>query len=96
MEILYGMGLFVVGIFGSFVVRKNLVIILMSLELMLLGISLNFIVYSVYLDDIVGQLVALIILVVAASESAVGLSMIVIYYRLRGVINISMISMLKG
>jgi NADH-quinone oxidoreductase subunit K len=96
LEILNGMVLFVVGIFGSFVIRKNLVIVLMSLELMLLGVSLNFIIYSVYLDDVVGQVVALFILVVAASESAIGLSMIVVYYRLRGVINISVINMLKG
>lgn len=96
MEILNGMVLFVVGIFGSFVIRKNLVIVLMSLELMLLGVSLNFIIYSVYLDDVAGQVVALFILVVAASESAIGLSMIVVYYRLRGVINISVINMLKG
>jgi NADH-quinone oxidoreductase subunit K len=96
MEILFGMILFVVGMIGSFVVRKNLVVVLMSLELMLLGISMNYIVYSIYLDDIVGQVVALFVLVVAAGESAIGLSMIVIYYKLRGVINISSIHMLKG
>jgi NADH:ubiquinone oxidoreductase subunit K len=95
-DIYYGVGLFVVGVLGCFVVRKNLVIVLMALELMFIGVSLNFVVYSIYLDDMVGQLIALFILVVAAAESAIGLAMIVIYHKLRGIINVSFINMLKG
>lgn len=96
LDIYYGVSLFVVGILGCFVVRKNLVIVLMALELMFIGISLNFVVYSIYLDDMIGQLIGLFILVVAAAESSIGLAMIVIYYKLRGIINVSLINMLKG
>lgn len=76
--------------------RKNFIIILMSIEMMLLSINLNFIFFSIYLDDLIGQLFALYILTVAAAESAIGLAILVVYYRLRGIIAIDNISTLKG
>ncbi len=68
----------------------------MSIEIMLLAINLNFIFFSIYLDDIIGQIFSLYILTVAAAESAIGLAILVVYYRLRGVISIDNISLLKG
>jgi NADH-quinone oxidoreductase subunit K len=76
--------------------RKNFLIILMSIEIMLLAVNLNFIFFSVYLDDLIGQMFALYILTVAAAESAIGLAILVVYYRLRGIIAIDNISTLKG
>jgi NADH-quinone oxidoreductase subunit K len=76
--------------------RKNIIIMLMSIELMLLAINFNLIVFSVFLDDIVGQLLALLILTVAAAESAIGLAILVIYYRIRGSIAIELINLMKG
>jgi NADH:ubiquinone oxidoreductase subunit K len=86
----------VVGVLGCFVVKKNLVVILMALELMFIGVSVNFVVHAMYLDDTMGQLMGLFILVVAAAESSIGLAMIVIYYRLRGIVNVSLINTSKG
>lgn len=80
--------LFIIGLLGIFVIRKNLIIILMSIEIILLAININFIIFSVYLNDILGQVFALLILTVAAAESALGLAILVIFYRLRGVISI--------
>lgn len=88
--------LFMLGILGIFITRKNIIIILMSIELMLLAINFNFIIFSVFLDDILGQIFALLILTVAAAESAIGLAILVIYYRLRGVISVDFISTIKG
>jgi len=88
--------LFILGILGIFITRKNIIVILMSIELMLLSVNFNFIIFSVYLDDILGQLFSLFILTVAAAESAIGLAILVIYYRLRGVISIDFISTIKG
>lgn len=87
--------LFLIGLLGIFVVRKNIIIILMSIELLLLGININFVVFSVYLDDILGQVFSLLVLTVAAAESALGLAILVIFYRLRGVISIQDLSLLK-
>lgn len=87
---------YIIGLFGIFLVRKNLIVILMSIELMLLAINLNFIVFSLYLDDIMGEIFALIILTVAASEAAIGLAILIVYYRLRGVISLDYITALKG
>lgn len=89
-------GLFLIGVLGLVISRKNLILILMCVELMLLAINLNFIVFSVFLDDILGQVFALFILTVAAAESAIGLAILVIYYRLKGSILISYINSLKG
>ena len=88
--------LFLIGILGIFLVKKNIIIILMSIELMLLSINLNFIIFSVYLDDLMGQIFALFVLTVAAAESAIGLAILVIYYRIKGVISINFINSIKG
>lgn len=68
----------------------------MSIELMLLAINLNFIIFSIFLDDILGQLFALLVLTVAAAESAIGLALLVVYYRIRGTISIEFINLMKG
>ena len=88
--------LFFIGLLGIFVIRKNIIIVLMSLELLLLAININFIVFSVYLDDILGQIFSLLILVVAAAESALGLAILVVFYKLRGVISIQELALLKN
>jgi len=88
--------LFLIGLCGIFLNRKNIIIILMSIELMLLAINLNFIIFSIFLDDILGQLFALLILTVAAAESAIGLALLVVYYRIRGTISIEFINLMKG
>jgi len=90
------MVLFLIGLSGIFLNRKNIIILLMSIELMLLSINFNFIIFSVFLDDILGQLFALLILTVAAAESAIGLAILVIYYRVRGTIAIEFIDLMKG
>jgi len=88
--------LFLTGISGIILNRRNIIIMLMSVELMLLSINLNFIIYSVYLDDIMGQVFALLILTVAAAESAIGLAILVVYYRVRGSISVENIHLLRG
>ena len=88
--------LFIIGLFGIIITRKNIILVLMSIEVMLLAINLNFLVFSVYLDDLTGQIYALFVLTVAAAESAVGLAILVIFYRLRGDIIINKIGNLKG
>ena len=88
--------LFTIGVAGIILNRKNVILLLMSIELMLLSINLNFIVFSVYLDDVIGQIFALFILTVAAAESAIGLAILVLYYRVRGTVAISYINVMKG
>ena len=88
--------LFLIGIWGIFLNRKNILIMLMSIELMILAVNLNFLFFSVYLDDLVGQLFALFILTVAAAESAIGLALLVVYYRVRGTIAVEYINLMKG
>ena len=88
--------LFLLGIWGIFLNRKNIIVMLMSIELMLLAVNLNFLLFSVYLDDLIGQLFALLILTVAAAESAIGLALLVVYYRVRGKIAVEFINLLKG
>ena len=88
--------LFFIGLFGIVLNRKNILVILMSIELMLLAINLNFIIFSNSIDDIIGQLFALLVLTVAAAESAIGLAILVIYYRLRGNIFIEQSHLMKG
>lgn len=90
------LALLVASLWGVFVIRKNLISILIALELLLLSASLNFVFFSVFLDDIVGQIFALLILAVAGAESAIGLAIVVIFYRLKSDISIDMISALKG
>jgi len=88
--------LFLIGIAGIVLNRKNILIMLMSVELMLLAVNFNFILYSVYLDDAIGQLFAVLILTVAAAESAIGLAILVVYYRVRGTIAVENIHLLRG
>ena len=88
--------IFTTGIIGIFLNRKNVIIILMSIELILLAVNINLVSFSIYLQDLVGQVFAMFILTVAAAEAAVGLAIIVIYYKNRGSINVEQISSLKG
>jgi len=88
--------LFFIGLFGIVLNRKNILVILMSIELMLLAINLNFVIFSNSIDDIIGQLFALLVLTVAAAESAIGLAILVIYYRLRGNIFIEQSHLMRG
>ena len=88
--------LFLIGVLGLVLNRKNILITLMSIELMLLAINLNFVIFSVYLDDIVGYVFVLFILTVAAAESAIGLAILTIYYKLKNSIRIDKIKKLKG
>ena len=88
--------LFTVGIFGIFLNRKNVIIILMSVELILLSVNLNMIAFSSFLNDIVGQVFALFILTVAAAEAAIGLEILVVFYRNRGSIAVEDVNMMKG
>ena len=87
--------LFLLGIWGIVLNRKNIIILLMSIELMLLSINLNFITFSVFLDDLMGQVFALFVLTVAA-ESAIGLAILVAYYRVRNTIAVEDVSMLRA
>jgi NADH-quinone oxidoreductase subunit K len=88
--------LFTLGIFGIFLNRKNVIIILMSVELMLLAVNINFVAFSAELNDLVGQIFAIFILTVAAAEAAIGLAILVIYFRNRGTIAVEDINMMKG
>jgi NADH-quinone oxidoreductase subunit K len=88
--------LFFIGLFGIILNRRNILIVLMCLEIVLLSLNLNFIVMSSYLDDFSGQIFAFFVLTVAAAESAVGLAVIIIYYRLRGSITMFQPVSLKG
>ena len=88
--------LFIIGVTGIVINRRNLISLLMSIELMLLAVNLIFISFSVAFDDIYGQLFAFFILVVAAAESAVGLSILVAYFRVKGQISIQFINLLRG
>ena len=78
--------LFLIGLFGLILNRKNFIIIILSIEILLLSVNLNFIVFSIYLDDIMGQIYVLFILTVAATESALGLAILTAYYRLKNFI----------
>jgi len=88
--------LFTLGIFGIFLNRKNVIVILMSIELMLLAVNINLVAFSAHLNDITGQIYALMILTVAAGEAAIGLAIVVVYFRNRGSIAVEDINMMKG
>jgi len=88
--------IFTIGIVGVFLNRKNVIIILMSIELILLAVNINLVSFSIYLQDLTGQVFAMFILTVAAAEAAVGLAIIVIYYKSKGSIDVEEISSLKG
>ncbi|MCH2548171.1 MAG: NADH-quinone oxidoreductase subunit NuoK [Alphaproteobacteria bacterium] len=88
--------LFVIGICGIFLNRKNVITILMSIELMLLSVNINFVAFSTYLGDLSGQIFTFFVLTVAAAEAAIGLAILVIYYRNRGSIAVEDINLMKG
>src|SRR5262249_20977814 len=88
--------LFTLGIFGIFLNRKNVIVILMSIELILLAVNINFVAFSTHLGDIVGQVFALLVLTVAAAEAAIGLAILVVYFRNRGSIAVEDINLMKG
>jgi NADH-quinone oxidoreductase subunit K len=88
--------LFTLGVFGIFLNRKNIIIILMSIELILLSVNINFVAFSSQLNDLAGQVFALLILTVAAAEAAIGLAILVIFYRNRGTIAVEDVNKLKG
>jgi NADH-quinone oxidoreductase subunit K len=88
--------LLVLGVFGIFLNRKNVIVILMSVELILLAVNLNLVAFSAALGDLTGQVFAMFILTVAAAEAAIGLAIVVIYFRNRGTIEVEDISTLKG
>ena len=88
--------LFSIGIAGIVINRKNIIVLLMSIELMLLSVNLNFIAFSHYLNDLAGQVFVFFILTVAAAESAIGLAILVVLFRNRGTINVADINELKG
>jgi len=88
--------IFTIGIVGIFLNRKNVIIILMSIELILLAVNINLVSFSIYLQNLIGQVFAMFILTVAAAETAVGLAIIVIYYKNKGSIDVEQISSLKG
>jgi len=88
--------LFICGIVGIIYNRRSIIIVLMCIEIILLAVNLNFLIISAYLDDITGQIFSLIILTVAAAESAIGLAILILYYRSRGNIILNEISALKG
>tara|TARA_B110000438_G_scaffold179631_1_gene171688 strand:+ start:672 stop:983 length:312 start_codon:yes stop_codon:yes gene_type:complete len=88
--------IFTIGVIGIFLNRKNIIIILMSIELILLAVNINLVSFSIYLQDLVGQIFTMFILTVAAAEAAVGLAIIVIYYNNTGSINVDKINSLKG
>ena len=88
--------LFTLGIFGIFINRKNVIVILMSVELMLLAVNINLVAFSTRLGDLVGQVFALFVLTVAAAEAAIGLAILVVYFRNRGSIAVEDINLMKG
>ena len=94
--LLLGAILFTIGILGIFLNKKNVIIILMSIELILLSVNINFIAFSVYLGDLSGQIFAMFALTVAAAEAAIGLAILVVFYRNLGSIEVQQINKLKG
>ncbi len=88
--------IFTIGIIGVFLNRKNVIIILMSIELILVAVNINLVSFSIYLQDLVGQVFTMFVLTVAAAEAAIGLAIIVIYYKNKGSINVDQINSLKG
>jgi NADH-quinone oxidoreductase subunit K len=88
--------LFIIGVIGLVLNRKNMLIIIMAIELMLLAVNLNFIIFSIYLDDILGQMFVLFILTVAATESSIGLAILIVYYRITKTILIEKLTTIKS
>jgi NADH-quinone oxidoreductase subunit K len=88
--------LFTLGVLGIFLNRKNVIVILMSIELILLAVNINMVAFSTHMNDIVGQVFALLILTVAAAEAAIGLAILVVFFRNRGSIAVEDVNMMKG
>jgi NADH-quinone oxidoreductase subunit K len=88
--------LFTLGVFGIFLNRKNVIIIMMSIELMLLAVNINFVAFSHFLSDLVGQVFTMFVLTVAAAEAAIGLAIVVVFFRNRGTIEVEDINRMKG
>ena len=88
--------LFTLGVFGIFLNRKNIIVILMAIELILLAVNINLVAFSAYLHDLVGQVFAMFVLTVAAGEAAIGLAILVIYFRGRGTIAVDDVNRMKG
>ena len=88
--------LFTIGVFGIFLNRKNVIVILMSIELILLAVNINFVAFSAFLGDLTGQVFALFVLTVAAAEAAIGLAILSVYFRNRGTIAVEDINLMKG
>ena len=88
--------LFTIGVFGIFLNRKNVIIILMSVELILLAVNINLVSFSAFLGDLTGQVFALLVLTVAAAEAAIGLAILVVFYRNRGTIEVEDVNMMRG
>ena len=91
-----GAVLFTLGVFGIFLNRKNVIIILMSIELILLAANINLVAFSVHLQDLTGQIFALLVLAIAAAEAAIGLAIIMVYFRNRGSIAVEDVNLMKG
>ena len=94
--LILGSIIFSIGIIGIFLNRKNVIVILMSIELILLAVNINLVSFSVFSNDLVGQIFTMFILTIAAAEAAIGLAIIVVYYRNRGTIRVEDINTLKG
>ena len=88
--------LFTLGVFGIFLNRKNVIVILMSIELMLLAVNINLVAFSVFGNNLIGQVFAMFVLTVAAAEAAIGLAIVVVYFRNRGTIRVEDINMMRG
>jgi len=89
-------GLFTLGVFGIFLNRRNVIIILMSIELILLAVNINFVAFSTFLGDLTGQIFAMFVLTVAAAEAAIGLAILVVFFRNRGTIDVADVDLMKG
>ena len=88
--------LLVIGVFGIFLNRKNVIVILMAIELILLAVNLNFVAFSAALNDLSGQVMAMLVLTVAAAEAAIGLAIVLVYFRNRGSIQVEDVNLMKG
>jgi NADH-quinone oxidoreductase subunit K len=94
--IIVSVTLFIIGLVGFLANRKNILLLLLALEIMLLAVNINFVVFSVFLDDLLGQVFTLIVLTVAAAESALGLAILIVYYRVRGGIALDTVQTLRS
>ena len=94
--LILGVVIFSIGIIGIFLNRKNVIVILMSIELILLAVNINLVSFSIFINDLTGQIFAMFVLTVAAAEAAIGLAIIVVYYRNKGTIRVETINSLKG